>query len=160
MGIRENFADEEWKNLLSMPYAVSMSVMAAAPSFLGAWSESMAMITEPSKLAAASGSGLVGILSAEMQSTAKDLIKEQRDLFMHDQAGFKLKTVEACKSVSIALSKTTPEEAVAYKKWVLAIGQKVAEAAKEHGVALSEPERAVLSEFAAALGISAYFQYG
>jgi uroporphyrinogen-III synthase len=79
---------------------------------------------------------------------------------MHDQAGFKLKTVEACKSVSIALSKTTPEEAVAYKKWVLAIGQKVAEAAKEHGVALSEPERAVLSEFAAALGISAYFQYG
>jgi hypothetical protein len=29
MGIRENFADEEWKNLLRMPYAVSIAVMAA-----------------------------------------------------------------------------------------------------------------------------------
>jgi hypothetical protein len=57
MGIRENFADEEWKNLLSMPYAVSMAVMAAAPSFLGAWSETKAMITEPVNLAASSGSG-------------------------------------------------------------------------------------------------------
>jgi len=160
MGIRENFTDEEWKNLLRMPYAVSMAVIAAAPSFLGAWSESMAMITEPAKLAAPSGSGLVGILSAEMQSKAKDLIGEQRDLIMHDQAGFKFKTIETCKSVNVTLSKTTLEEAIAYKKWVLAIGQKVAEAAKEHGVALSEPERAVLSEFSAALGISAYFQYG
>jgi hypothetical protein len=155
MGIRENFADEEWKNLLSMPYAVSMAVMAAAPSFLGAWSETKAMITEPANLAASSGSGLVGILSAEMQSKARDLIKEQQGLIMHDQAGFRSKTIEACKSVTVALSKTTPEEAIAYKKWVLAIGQKVAEAAKEHGVALSDPEKAVLSEISAALGISA-----
>jgi hypothetical protein len=155
VGIRENFADEEWKNLLSMPYAVSMAVMAAAPSFLGAWSETKAMITEPANLAASSGSGLVGILSAEMQSKARDLIKEQQGLIMHDQAGFRSKTIEACKSVTVALSKTTPEEAIAYKKWVLAIGQKVAEAAKEHGVALSDPEKAVLSEISAALGISA-----
>ena len=74
---------------------------------------------------------------------------------MHDQAGFRSKTIEACKSVTVALSKTTPEEAIAYKKWVLAIGQKVAEAAKEQGVALSDPEKAVLSEISAALGISA-----
>ena len=155
MGIRENFADEEWKNLLSMPYAVSMAVMAAAPSFLGAWSETKAMITEPANLAASSGSGLVGILSAEMQSKARDLMREQQGLMMHDQAGFRSKTIEACKSVTVALTKTTPEEAIAYKKWVLAIGQKVAEAAKEHGVALSEPEKAVLTEISAALGISA-----
>ena len=155
MGIRENFADEDWKNLLSVPYAVSMAVIAAAPSFLGVWSESKAMITEPANLAASCGSGLVGILSVEMQSKTRDLIREQQDLIMRDQGGFKFKTIEACKSVAVTLSKTTPEEAIAYKKWVLAIGQKVAEAAKEHGVALSEPEKAVLSEISAALGISA-----
>ena len=155
MGIRENFADEEWKNLLSMPYAVSMAVMAAAPSFLGAWSETKAMITEPANLAASSGSGFLGLLSANMQSKTRDLIKEQQDLLMHDREGFRSKTIDACKSVTATLSKTTPEDAIAYKKWVLAIGQKVAEAAKEHGVALSEPEKAVLSEISAALGISA-----
>jgi uroporphyrinogen-III synthase len=44
---------------------------------------------------------------------------------------------------------------MAYKKWSLAIGRKVAEAAKEHGVAISEPEEAVLGEISDAFGISA-----
>ncbi len=155
MGLRETFTDNEWKNLLSLPYAVSMTVIAAAPSFLGAWSESKTMMTEPAKLAATSGSGLVGLLSSEMQSKAKELIKEQQDLLKHDQTGYRNRTIEACKSAAVALSKTTPEEAMAYKKWVLAIGQKVAEAAKEHGVAVSDPEKAALSEISAALGIGA-----
>jgi uroporphyrinogen-III synthase len=89
-----------------------------------------------------------------MQSKAKDLIKQQQDLMKHDQSGFRPKTIEACTSASAILSKTTAEEAIAYKKWVLAIGQKVAEAAKEHGVAVSEPEKAVLSEVSAAFGMS------
>jgi len=155
MGIRENFTDNEWKNLLSLPYSISMTVIAAAPSFLGAWGESKAMMTEPARLAATSGSGLVGMLSAEMQSKAKDIIKEQQDLLKHDQMGYRMKTIESAKSAAAALSKTTAEEAMAYKKWVLAIGQKVAEAAKEHGVAVSDPEKAVLSEISAALGVSA-----
>jgi len=132
-----------------------MTVIAAAPSFLGAWGESKAMMTEPARLAATSGSGLVGMLSAEMQSKAKDIIKEQQDLLKHDQMGYRMKTIESAKSAAAALSKTTAEEAMAYKKWVLAIGQKVAEAAKEHGVAVSDPEKAVLSEISAALGVSA-----
>jgi uroporphyrinogen-III synthase len=37
---------------------------------------------------------------------------------------------------------------------VLAIGQKVAEAAKEHGVAVSEPEKTVLGEVSAAFGMN------
>ncbi len=44
---------------------------------------------------------------------------------------------------------------MAYKKWVLAIGRKVAEAAKEHGVAVSDPEKVVLNEISEAFGISA-----
>lgn len=153
--MKETFTDNEWKNLLSLPYAVSMAVIAAAPSFLGAFSESKTMMTEPAKLAATSGSGLVGLLSSEIQSRSKELIKEQQGLFKHDQAGYRNKTIEACKSAAVALSKVSSEEVMAYKKWVLAIGQKVAEAAKEHGVAVSDPEKAVLSEISVALGIGA-----
>ncbi len=154
MGIRENFTDEEWQKLLCIPYAVSLTIVTAAPSFLGAFSESKALLTEPTKLAASSGSDLVGILSGEMQSKAKELIKQQQDQIKHDQSGFRSKTIEACTSASEILSKTMPDDVIAYKTWVLAIGQKVAEAAKEHGVAVSKSEKAVLSEISAAFGIS------
>ena len=93
MEIRENFTDEEWQKLLSIPYAVSLTIVTAAPSFLGAFSESKALLTEPPKLAASSGSDLVGILSGEMQSKAKDLIKQQQDQIKHDQSGFRSKTM-------------------------------------------------------------------
>jgi hypothetical protein len=51
------------------------------------------------------------------------------------------------------LAKVPQEESMAYKKWVLAIGLKVAEAAKENGVAVSDPEKEALLEISAALGI-------
>jgi hypothetical protein len=116
MGIREEFTDEEWQKLLSIPYAVSLTIVTAAPSFLGAFGESKALITEPAKLAASTGSDLVGILSGEMQSKAKDLIKQQEDLFKHDKPGFRSKTIEDCMSASAILSKITAEEAITYKK--------------------------------------------
>ena len=70
MPIREYFGDDDWKNLESLPYAVSITVMAAAPSLLGAWGETRAMLEEPPRLAAASGSELVGLVSAGMQPRA------------------------------------------------------------------------------------------
>ena len=115
MGIREEFTDEEWQKLLSIPYAVSLTIITAAPSFLGAFGESKALLTEPAKLAPSSGGDLVGLLSGEMQSKAKELVKQQQDLMKHDQSGFRSKTIEACTSASAILSKTTAEEAIAYK---------------------------------------------
>jgi len=153
MRMKEDFSNEEWNNLLTLPYAVSITVIAAAPSFLGAWGESKAMMTEPGKLASASGSALLGLISTEMQSRAKDIVKEQQILMKNDQARYKNETTQACKFAAKALSKVSPEEALAYKKWIMAIGQKVAEAAKEHGVAVSEPEKIVLSEIKTALGL-------
>jgi len=153
MGLKENFTPGEWESLVSLPYAVSTTVMMAAPNIMGLWGETKAMMQEPASLAAASGSSLVGLLIAEMQARAKDLIKEQQNAWKHDQAGYRTKTLEVCRSVATSLAKVPPEEALAYKKWVLALGLKVAEASKEHGVAVSEPEKAALAEISGALGI-------
>ena len=90
-----------------------------------------------------------------MKAEEKALIKEQQSLMRHDQTGYRTTTIEAAKSASEALSKVSPDEATAYEEWVLAIGRKVAEAAKEGGAAVSDPEKAVLSEIAGAFGISA-----
>ena len=78
MDPRENFTDEEWKNLVSLPFAVSMTVIVAAPSIQGAWGESKAMIQEPVKLAAESGSApvdLVGQIDALMG--ARDPVRKE-----------------------------------------------------------------------------------
>ena len=151
--MKENFTPSEWENLVSLPYAVSMTVMMAAPNLMGIWGETKAMMQEPASLAATSGSSLVGLLVAEMQARAKDQIKEQQNLWKQDQAGYRTKTLLACRSAATALGKVPPEEAMAYKKWVLAVGLKVAEAAKEHGVAVSDPEKSALAEISTALNI-------
>jgi hypothetical protein len=154
MGIKENFTSDEWENLVGLPYAVSMTIMVAAPNVLGVWGETKAMMQEPANLAAKSGSALVGLLLAEMQPRIKDLMKKQQDTWKHDQAGYREKTLDACRSAATALSKVPSDEALAYKKWILAIGLKVAESAKEHGVAVSDPEKAALAEITGALGVS------
>jgi hypothetical protein len=153
MGMKETFTPAEWENLISLPYAVSMTVMVAAPSILGLWGETKAIMQEPANLASASGSSLVGLLLAEMQSRVKDLMKDQQNAWKNDQAGYRTKTIGACRAAATALSKVPPEEGQAYKQWVLAIGLKVAEAAKENGVAVSDPEKAALSEISTAFGI-------
>jgi len=158
MGMKENFTTVEWENLISLPYAVSMTVMMAVPSVMGLWGETKAMIQEPAKLAAASGGALVGLLLAEMQTRAKALMKDQQNSWKHDQGGYRTKTLEACRSAATALAKVPPEEGLAYKKWILAIGLKVAEAAKENGIAVSDPEKAALSEISTALGIGGQVQ--
>jgi len=155
MGMRETFTPEEWENLLRLPYAVSMTIMMAAPNVLGIWGETKAMMQEPANLAATSSSALVGLLWAEMQAKMKDLMKEQQHAWKQDQAGYRTKTLGACTAAAGALAKIAPEEALAYKKWVVAIGQKVAEASKEHGVLVSEPEQAALTEISGVLGITA-----
>jgi hypothetical protein len=154
MGMKENFTSDEWENLVSLPYAVSMTIMVAAPNVFGVWGETKAMMQEPANLAAKSGSSLNGLLLAEMQPRIKDLMKQQQNAWKHDQAGYRGKVLGACRSAGAALSKVPPEEALAYKKWVLAIGLKVAEAAKEHGVAVSDLEKAALAELSGALGVS------
>jgi hypothetical protein len=155
MTMKEHFGENDWKNLESLPYAVSMTVITSAPSFLGAWGETKAMVQEPARLAAASGSELVALVSADIQPKAKDLIKEQQNLLRQDQMSYRSRTVAACRSAANALSTVPPDEAEAYKMWLLQIGERVAEAAKEHGVAVSDPEKAALDEIAGALGLHA-----
>jgi hypothetical protein len=69
-------------------------------------------------------------------------------------AGYRTKVIASCKAAAAALVKVPPDEALAYKKWLLTIARKVAEASKEHGVAVSDPEKAALAELSAAMGIS------
>lgn len=157
MAIKENFTLGEWENLLTLPYAVSMTVVMSAPSILGIWGETKAMIQEPAKLAATSGSALVALVLAETQIQVKDLVTRQQAAWKKDPEGYRATMLDNCKAAATALAKVAPEEALAYRKWVLAVGLKVAEAAKEGGVAVSEPEKAALAGISTALGMGGQY---
>jgi hypothetical protein len=153
MSVKEAFTTEEWQQLLRLPIKIGLTLIAMAPSGpIGLTKESVALAKAPFELAG-SASGLVSALAMELQSQAKSIFKEEQSTLKHGQPyGYKGQTVEACQSTAAALAKASAEDAAAYQQWVLAVGQKVAEAAKEGGVHVSETEKSLLQEFSQALG--------
>jgi hypothetical protein len=158
MGVKDTFTSEEWQTLLKLPFKIGVTLMVLAPSGpIGLTKETMALAKAPFVSAQASNANaLVSALAVELQAQAKAIVKDEESAFKHsDPASYKGKAVEACRSAAAALSKASAEDAEAYRVWVLAVGQKVAEAAKESGVLVSDQEKALLKELGEALGASA-----
>jgi hypothetical protein len=55
-------------------------------------------------------------------------------------------------AVALLGGKATPDELDGYRKFVVALAEKVANAHREDGVAVSDPEKAAIGEITAALG--------
>jgi hypothetical protein len=162
MAIRSNFTSEEWSKLLSSPMIAGMAITAADPS--GVWG----LIKE----GMASGWALV---EARQNAQANALVKAVAEDFATGdgraaartelQTRFGGKTVDVLKhtaltelsSVSKILETKAPEDAAAFRTWLQGVAQKAAEAGTEGGflgfggVAVSEAEKATLSEISLAL---------
>ena len=156
MSVKDNFTNEEWQTLLHLPMKIGITLIAMAPSGpIGLAKESMALAKGPFEMAQGK-SGLVSALAQDLQAQAKSIMKEEQSTLKHSQPyGYKEQTVAACQSTAAALAKTDAAEATAYQHWVLEVGQKVAEAAKEGKVHVSETEQTLLNEFSQALGTGA-----
>jgi len=57
--------------------------------------------------------------------------------------------------VTLLEQKSSPEEVEAYKRFVINLATSVASAHREHGVAISDKEKAAVDEIAKTLGIEA-----
>lgn len=158
MGVKDTFAAEEWQTLLKLPLKIGVTLMVLAPSGpIGLTKETLTLAKAPFAMAQASNANaLVSALAVELQAQAKDIVKVEESAFKHsDPTTYKGQAVAACQSANTALRKASAEDATAYRTWVLAVGQQVAESAKEGGVLFSEPEKALLKELGEALGASA-----
>jgi hypothetical protein len=157
MGVNESFTAEEWQMLLQLPMKIGVTLMVVAPSGpIGLTKETMALAKAPFALAQASNANaLVSALAVELQAQAKTIVKSEESAFKHsDPMTYKGQTIAACKTAAAALSKASAEDAGAYRTWVLAVGQQVAEAAKDGGVLVSDQEKALLKEMEEALSAS------
>ena len=158
MGVKDTFTTEEWQTLLRLPFKIGVALMVVSPSGpIGLTKETLALAKAPFALAQDSNANaLVSALAVELQTQAKAIVKDEESAFKHsDPASYKGKTVAACQAAVAALSRTSTEDARAYRTWVLAVGQKVADAAKESGVLVSDQEQALLKDMDEALNVSA-----
>jgi hypothetical protein len=164
MTTKTDFTVEEWETLRNAPYLAAAAVMVAGGSgVLGSIKE--AFVTAQSFYEGSSSDNpLIKALSApDETTTAQEFVRGQISLREAAQAPEKLRSLAVEKgraAVALLQQKGSAGEADAYKRWVIDIAQKVANAAKEGaflgfgGERVSDAEEVVLHDLTAALQVT------
>jgi hypothetical protein len=141
---KADFRQEEWQTVLEAPVSAGMIVVTAQRG--GSVRESFAMAKAYTEARQQHGdSQLVDEIVAA---------KPQRD-HTHYRSHEELKVAglqHLRDAVAILGQKATPEEVDGYRKFVLALSERVAHAHREDGQEVSPAEQAALDEISAALG--------
>ena len=164
MATKSDFSAAEWETLRDAPHVIVLAVAAAGSSgFFGSIKEAMAPARTMVEALQGENQLLRQIcdkeeIKASIESL-KDMAKSSGD-FKSVQAAFrKAATDNSRAALDLLKRKGTPEDVAAFKDFLLKLGEKVANAAKEGtflgfgGVRISEEESAVLAELAQALGV-------
>ncbi|HEY0406841.1 MAG TPA: hypothetical protein VGC89_14005 [Pyrinomonadaceae bacterium] len=162
MGSKDNFTTEEWQSLIKAPMLVSYAVAGAAPSgedgFIQEMSAVADAIIEGGRQAAKSS--LLEAVVADIIANAQDELRGPTETISVSES--KSRALDNCRHVvAILQTKASAEEGAEYKRWLLAVAQRVAAAAKEGGIfgfgakQVSESETATINEIATALGTEA-----
>jgi hypothetical protein len=143
-----DFTNAEWDDIAVLPVLVGYAIAQVGDSgVLGSLRE---MRTLTSSIAtevpdSPAKSLIVAAGASDIKNRLDDFETHRADV-LADVA------VQSCTEVSALLAaKAEPDEIEAYHDWVLTIAYKVAGAAKEHGVRMSEPETALLARVRSAL---------
>lgn len=144
---KADFTQEEWEQILEGPPSAGMIVITAQRG--GTFRESIAMAK--------------AYVEARQQHGGSELVDEivaakpERDhTRYHSAEELKQHGLQHLRdAVSLLERKATAEEVEDYKRFVLALADKVANAHREHGVSVSDAERAAIEEISASLGDAA-----
>jgi hypothetical protein len=135
MTTKAQFTDDEWARLERAPFVAGMAISFADPGGpIEAVKESMAAIKTVTE-AAKSGTG------AELVDDVAKSITEKAQKRQSPMGGFKPKgalagqeILDELKAVNgLIAQKATPEEAAAFRRWLLSAAENAANAAKEGG---------------------------
>jgi hypothetical protein len=141
---KADFTQDEWELILEGPPSAGMIVITAQRG--GTFRESIAM-----------AKAYVEARQHHGQSELLDEIvaaKPERDhTRYHSPEELKQAGLQHLRdAVALLERKATPEEVEDYKRFILTLADKVANAHREHGVSVSDAERAAIDEISAAMG--------
>jgi hypothetical protein len=141
---KDAFTEEEWDAVKEGPPIAGMLVLTAESG--GSFRESWALAKEYAEAKQQHGENeLLDAIVAEKPDFDRHKYGSPQELQSAGLEGIR-------GAVSILESKATPEDVAAYRSFVLAVAQRVAEAHKEHGQAVSTNEQSALDAVAASLG--------
>jgi len=161
MSLKDNFTPDEWFQVMTGPGRVGAAVVAASPSGLtGLVAEAQAMAgTIREQMAAADRTPLLEAMAADLMGTppsAQDRPQEERAQSMEEA---RARSVEGVRqAVWLVGSKAGPQDLAAYRRLLLSVAERTAQAAKEGGFLgiggeqVNEKERTVLDELRAVIG--------
>ena len=162
MTTKADYTDEEWTRLERGPLVAGMAITFADPGGpIEALKESLAAVKTIAETAKTGGGNEL------VDGLAKD-VAEKAQRRENPLKGFKPRGTMAGEEIldelrgvnEIVTQKATPEEAAAYRQWLLDAAQRVADAAKEggflgfHAVRVSEGEQKMLDKLGEVLGAS------
>jgi hypothetical protein len=164
MTTKTDFTVEEWNVIRRAPFMAALVVVAASPSGpVGVVKEMFAVgkTLADVKLHGAS-SDLIKAVVADLETAEARQQSAPAELQGKTPDQARTAALEACRqAAAVVEKKTKPDEAQAFKQWLVSVSQKVAEAAKEGGflglggTRVSEQETSALKELTSVLGVKA-----
>jgi hypothetical protein len=160
MATKADFTADEWKQIQRAPFMAGLAVVAASPSGpFGVVKELFAVGKMLGEVKAQGSSNeLIKALVADIEAGAREL-SAPAELKGKTPDQVKSYAIESVRQVGTLIDKKAkPDEAQGFKQWLVAVTQKVAEAAKEGGflgfggTQVSEQEGATIKEVSTALG--------
>jgi hypothetical protein len=158
MSIRDNFSAEEWEKVLSGTTSGAAAVVAASPSGItGLVAEGTAASKTLRELAQASPSPLIQAIRESLEAPRTEPAQRQRFRSVQEARSAMLERVR--QALWLVDTKASPEDAAAYRRYVLGVAEAVAAAATEGGFLgiggekVSQAERATLDELRTLLGL-------
>jgi hypothetical protein len=141
---KTDFTEDEWKLVLEGPPSAGMLVLTAQRG--GSFRETFAMAKSYAEARQQHGqSQLLDEIAAakpEVDHTRYGSVDELREHGLQHLRD----------AVALLEQKATPEEVEAYRRFVVTLADRVANAHREGGVAVSDAERAAIEQISSALG--------
>ena len=138
MTTKTDYSDEEWQLLIDVPTLTGLAVMMSGKSGLGTMKEAVSLTQ--SILDGAKEYPNVELIRAIVDARLKGGEKSSAETFTNNPyqglgiEKFMATVAEKCKAASEVLAKkATPDEASAFRTWVLSIVDDVSKAAREGG---------------------------
>ena len=161
MARKTDFTTEEWKMIVAAAPMVGLAVTCASPN--GPWGVLKEMLSPGMAMAEMLQKGSSNPLIAELAADLKERqTKPEPPQGIKDPEQAKELALNHIRAVNdIVGRKDKADEADEFKKWLLAVGERVAEASNEGGIfgiggeRVSEAEKNVLRQIAFALGLPA-----
>ena len=166
MNVQNQLTSEEWNTLVEAPIKAGRAMIFASPSGpIGAVKETMTLLNSVKKvIATPSKSPFLDTLGKRLHdrlSSAKEVGDTLLTEFQSTTAPEETRTaaIMASREASAILSKLSPTDAIAYKKFIVSTAEKVAEAAGGIDIMgirgkVSQAEQALLNDIKEVLGTS------